>query len=247
MVLSSISAYISRSYTTGHAFVTDNNASMFVVGENLAWGYSDPFKGWYDEEKKAYKKNKDRYAAGHYFNIKEKSYTVTGFAMANPDNSWLVSEQSFSFDDEGSKNAMSVGDFEKAYNKYLKSGINSQLNKAKKAQASASKAYKKASSKYNSARDALLKLSQPKLSGKAGKKSVTLTWTKVTGATNYCVYRATSEKGKYKKIATVKSAKYVNKKLRSGKKYFYKVRGYRKVSRKNIYSKYSTVKNFKVR
>ena len=77
---------------------------LFYPGENLAWGHSDPFDGWYTEEKAKF----DQYVAsgkypglkdmsldevyeeypelspeiGHYLNIIDDSYTVTGFASS---------------------------------------------------------------------------------------------------------------------------------------------------------------------
>ncbi|MBR3787305.1 MAG: Lyzozyme M1 (1,4-beta-N-acetylmuramidase), partial [Firmicutes bacterium] len=59
------------------------------------------------------------------------------------------------------------------------------------------------------------------------------------------IYRATSKNGKYKCIKTIKTAKtvtFTNKSLKKGKKYYYKVRAYKKVSGKYKYSSYSTVK-----
>lgn len=85
----------------------------------------------------------------------------------------------------------------------------------------------------------------------AGKKKVTIKWKKVTGATGYEIYRATSKNGKYTKIATIKKAstvKYVDKKsLKSKKKYFYKVRAYTKVGSQKKYSGYTTPKSVKVK
>lgn len=54
--------------------------------------------------------------------------------------------------------------------------------------------------------------------------SIQLKWKKVKKAKKYQVYRATKKKGKFKKVATVKTNSYVNKGLKDGKKYYYKVR-----------------------
>ncbi len=51
-----------------------------------------------------------------------------------------------------------------------------------------------------------------------------LTWKKVKNAKEYHVYRYNANKGKYVHIKTVKGNSFKNTKLRSGKKYFYKVR-----------------------
>lgn len=66
--------------------------------------------------------------------------------------------------------------------------------------------------------------------------AVKLTWKKVKGASGYIVYRSSSENGKYKKIATVKKASatsYRNTNLSSSKTYYYKVKAYRTVKKKN--------------
>ncbi len=56
-------------------------------------------------------------------------------------------------------------------------------------------------------------------------KSAKVTWNKAAYATKYVIYRSTSKKGTYKKVATVTSDKtsYVDKKLTKGKTYYYKI------------------------
>lgn len=81
-------------------------------------------------------------------------------------------------------------------------------------------------------------------------KTITVKWTKVTGASGYEIYRATKKSGKYKKIKTVTKAKtvtFTNKKLKKKKTYFYKVRAYKTVAGKKYYSKFSAVKSKKVK
>lgn len=53
--------------------------------------------------------------------------------------------------------------------------------------------------------------------------SISLSWKKSKGATKYIIYRATSKDGTYKKIKTTTSTKYEQKKVASGKVYYYKV------------------------
>lgn len=79
------------------------------------------------------------------------------------------------------------------------------------------------------------------------KKQVVVKWKKVKGATQYEVYRATSKKGKYKKIGTSKKTAYTDKKATGGKKYYYKVRVCKKINKKNYYSSYSAVKSVKAK
>ncbi len=82
-------------------------------------------------------------------------------------------------------------------------------------------------------------------------KKVTLSWKKVSDASGYEVYRATSKNGKYTKIKTIKSGKTVkyvdSKKLKTNKKYYYKVRAYKKVNGKKYYTAYTSVKSVKVK
>lgn len=59
---------------------------------------------------------------------------------------------------------------------------------------------------------------------KAGKKKAMLTITKAKGAKKYEIYRSTKKKRGFKKVATVVKTKYTNKKLKSKKTYYYKVR-----------------------
>ena len=72
---------------------------------------------------------------------------------------------------------------------------------------------------------------------------------KVTGATGYVVYRAKKKNGKYKKIRTLKRSarSYTNTGIKKGKRYYYKVRAYRKVKGKRIYSEYSRTINRKAK
>ena len=75
----------------------------------------------------------------------------------------------------------------------------------------------------------------------AGKKKATLKWKKVVGAKSYQVYRATKKNGKFKKVATVKKLSYTNKKLKSKRNYYYKVRAYAKVDGKAYKGAFSKV------
>lgn len=54
---------------------------------------------------------------------------------------------------------------------------------------------------------------------------IQITWKKVGNAASYEIYRSTSEKGNYKKIATVSKGgrKYLDQSVKSGKRYFYKI------------------------
>ena len=56
------------------------------------------------------------------------------------------------------------------------------------------------------------------------KKSVSITWKKVTGAASYQVERSSKKKSGFQKLATVKKGKkYTDKKIEKGSRYYYRV------------------------
>lgn len=100
-----------------------------------------------------------------------------------------------------------------------------------------------------SAKPALGKTKIKKIS-KSGKKGTTLKWKKVAGATGYQVYRSGKKNSGYKKIATVKKGSkvsYADKKWKTGKSCYYKVRPYRLVNGKAKYGTFSAAKKVKRR
>ena len=71
-----------------------------------------------------------------------------------------------------------------------------------------------------------------------------LSWEPMSGVDGYQIYRATSKSGKYAKIATEKgasSATYTNTGRTCGTRYYYKLRAYKKIGGKTVYSKYSAI------
>ena len=82
---------------------------------------------------------------------------------------------------------------------------------------------------------------------KKTKSSIKIKWKKLKKASGYEIYRSTSQKGKYKKIATTKKAAYNNKKLKVATKYFYKVRAYQKKNGKKSFSRFSSVLKVKTK
>ena len=71
-----------------------------------------------------------------------------------------------------------------------------------------------------------------------------LSWEPMSGVDGYQIYRATSKSGKYAKIATVKgasSASYTDTGRTCGTRYYYKLRAYKKIGGKTVYSKYSPI------
>ncbi|MBQ4068910.1 MAG: leucine-rich repeat protein [Lachnospiraceae bacterium] len=71
------------------------------------------------------------------------------------------------------------------------------------------------------------------------KTSIKMTWKKSPKVTGYEVYRSTKVNGTYKKIKSLKNNSYTNKKLKSDTEYYYKVRAYKTVKGKKIYSQFS--------
>lgn len=90
---------------------------------------------------------------------------------------------------------------------------------------------------------AVSEFDQPELNVSAGVKSAKLSWTSIEGVTHYEIYRSTG--AKYYKIKTLKDHEYTMKSLVSGKKYYFKVRGYRLYSKTKVYSEYSSAKAVK--
>ncbi len=85
---------------------------------------------------------------------------------------------------------------------------------------------------------------------KAGSKSATVTWKSVNGASGYRVFYTTDKDFDYAKRIIIKDAKATSKtvkKLKSGKKYYFKVRAYKVFNGKNVYGKLSNIKSVKVK
>ena len=86
---------------------------------------------------------------------------------------------------------------------------------------------------------------------KGAKKKLTLNWKKISKATGYQIQVATDKKfTKNKKSVTISKSGTISttiKKLKSKKKYYVRVRTYRKVGGKKVYSSWSSVKNVKTK
>lgn len=109
---------------------------------------------------------------------------------------------------------------------------------------------KRVYSSYSSIVSAKPVLKTPSVKLTSGSKKATIKWEKISGASGYEVYRATSKSGKYSKLKTItknSTVSYVNSSLTKNKTYYYKVRAYRTVNGKKIYSSYSVAKSVKVK
>ena len=86
---------------------------------------------------------------------------------------------------------------------------------------------------------------------KGAKKKLTVNWKKISKATGYQVQVATDKKfTKNKKSVTISKNKTISttiKKLKGKKKYYIRVRTYRKVAGKKVYSSWSSIKNVKTK
>ncbi|MCI9063924.1 MAG: fibronectin type III domain-containing protein, partial [Clostridia bacterium] len=91
----------------------------------------------------------------------------------------------------------------------------------------------------------------PKISKITAKnKKATIKWKKIHGSTGYEIYMSTRKKGTYKKVTTIKKAStvsYTKSNLIKGKTYYFKIRAYKTVNNKKIYSSYSAVKSIKIK
>ena len=97
---------------------------------------------------------------------------------------------------------------------------------------------------YSYKKKASIILNKPVISlNNKTKKTIKVSWKKVSGADGYKVYRSTSSAGTYKLLKTTTDLSYNNIKLKSGKKYYYKVVAYKKVNNKTVYSADSKVLN----
>ncbi len=80
------------------------------------------------------------------------------------------------------------------------------------------------------------------------KTSLTLSWSKVTGAEKYQIYKYDTEKKKYVRVSTVDGkTKYKVKNLKAGTSYKFKVRALKTLNGKNYYGGYSSVYTFKTK
>ena len=84
---------------------------------------------------------------------------------------------------------------------------------------------------------------------KAGKKKLTVSWKKAKNADGYQIQYSTN--GSFKKVKSLncskKTSKTTIKKLKSGKKYYIRIRAYKKVNGRKYYGNWSKIKSVKVK
>lgn len=81
------------------------------------------------------------------------------------------------------------------------------------------------------------------------KGKVTFSWTNISGESGYQVYYSTKKDSGFKKVKSYKTnvVKGSKSKLKSGKKYYFKVRAYKKTASGTVYSSWSSVKSIKIK
>lgn len=88
-------------------------------------------------------------------------------------------------------------------------------------------------------------LSTPKVKANSvNREYIKVSWGKVSGATKYSVYRATSKSGTYKRIITTKNKYYNDKDVKNDQGYYYKVKAF---GTKGKTSRYSQIRSSRVR
>lgn len=105
------------------------------------------------------------------------------------------------------------------------------------------RAYKPSASSISKAVTVTAKLSRPTLTVKAKNNKHVLTWSKVSGANGYIIYRKTNS-GSYKKVKTIsaKASRKCTLRTSDGNLYSYKIRPYRTVKGKKVVSNVSRTK-----
>lgn len=122
--------------------VTFEHPLVFDCAENIAGGYSDPFAGWYTEEKNNYVTGNGG-MTGHYLNIIDKSYVLTGFGTAYGGGYGAYHVQDFNWSDSNNTTTMSVTTAVSKLNSYT-TALSSKQTSAKSAMENAKSAYDKA-------------------------------------------------------------------------------------------------------
>ena len=113
MIFASISGALYPS-THSHTYAVHNEdeKTAISIGENLAWGYSDPLKGWYTEEKALY--DAKEHGTGHYLAC-VGDYDYVGLVL---DPSTGASAADFNYV-RRSGTQVTVEEFESAFNSYV--------------------------------------------------------------------------------------------------------------------------------
>lgn len=110
------------------------------------------------------------------------------------------------------------------------------------------RAYKKSNegktiyTKYTSPVKGTPSLKTPVMTVSSSSTGINVSWTRVSGASGYQVYRASSKNGDYSKVETTSGNKYTTTKITTNKEYYFKVRAYRKVDGDKKHGSFSAAK-----
>ena len=94
---------------------------------------------------------------------------------------------------------------------------------------------------------AIMQKTVKKVKAKAKKKSALVSWKKVGSGFTYEVYRSTNPTKSFKKVKSLKKLKVTVKKLKKGKTYYFKVRAFKKVGGKKVYTGWSNIAKVKIK
>lgn len=93
MMYSAFSSFASKGIIDHVLYKNFINPPGSYPGENIAWNYTDPFEGWYTEEKNLYDSGNRTFSdVGHYLNTADSDFSVAGFTISDD----YVSEMNFS-------------------------------------------------------------------------------------------------------------------------------------------------------
>lgn len=103
------------------------------------------------------------------------------------------------------------------------------------------------SSDFSAVKGRKPRLKAPQLKVKARAGAAKLTWRKLTYADGYHIYMKTKKNGKFQRIVKLQKSSYRKSGLKSGRTYYFRVRGYRVVKGKKYYGFYSDTVKVKVK
>lgn len=89
-----------------------------------------------------------------------------------------------------------------------------------------------------------------KFAAKAAKGKVTLTWKKLASVKGYVIERSLKKNKGFKVVKTITkktTSKFIDKKVKKGKTYYYRIKAYKLNGKKKVYGKYSKVIKVKVK
>lgn len=226
MMYSAFSGYISEQTHNHTLFESGAGCPANLFSECLAWGYSDPFDGWYTEEKKIYDSdpNSSYSSVGHYLNSVSPDAEAVG----------LTYSEGTSAMDMGTIGSTSVtlDEFETAFTEYT--GDAAEKRDAAKAE------YDRIYKAYWKRRSVGRVTQKKPLSGKA---SFTVRWKRVKKADGYQIryYRSYYRQKKVWVKGGSRTSKKIRK-IRRKQAYAVQVRAYRVVDGKKFYGRWSSTK-----